>query len=671
MGDIEAARKRVRELTTDLERHNRLYYIEARPEITDHDYDRLYRELADLEKEFPELASPNSPTQRVGGAPLEGFSQIEHPERMLSLDNTYSEEEVIEWYERQKKTLGAHFAMTIEPKIDGVAVALSYENGALEYAATRGDGTTGDDITQNVRTIRSVPLHLPADGPQTFEVRGEIFMPNEAFKEMNQRREAEGDPPFVNPRNATAGSLKQLDSRIAAQRPLDMIVHGFGKLEGFQFETHDDFRALLSVVGLRGSDFHWKADDGEGILGAIRKLDAARHDLPYETDGAVVKVLEVAAQRKLGATSKAPRWAMAFKFPAEQAQTRVLSIEVQIGRTGALTPVANLEPVFVSGTTVSRATLHNEEEIKRKDIRVGDVVVIEKAGEIIPAVIESKKELRTGNETEFEMPTHCPACGSAVVREEGQVAVRCPNHHCKEQVKRRLRHFAQRGAMDIQGLGDVMVELIVNADLATDVAALYALQFDDLIQLERQGERSVEKLLQGIETSKSQPLWRLIFGLGILHVGNSSARSLADHFGSVEAIRNASVEELESVDDVGAIVAGSIRDYLSDEENLEMLERLKAAGLVLEAEVSGEGDGEAAPGKFEGTTWVITGTLSESRDAIAEVIRANGGKVSGSISKKTTYLLAGEKAGSKLTKAEKLGVKVLSEEAYREMTNDE
>lgn len=672
MADITAASQRVRELTAALERHNRLYYIEAQPEIPDQEYDRLYRELAGLEREFPQLLSPNSPTQRVGGAPLPGFAQIAHPERMLSLDNTYSEEEVVEWYNRQKKVLGGDFETVIEPKVDGVAVAIRYEAGVLKYAATRGDGSTGDDITQNVRTIRSLPLNLPADAPQTFEVRGEIFMPNEGFARMNAERVAAGDQPFANPRNATAGSLKQLDPRIAAQRPLDIICHGFGSLEGIELSTQDDFRALLRKAGLRGSDASWKAANAGMILAAIRELDERRHDLPYETDGAVVKAFSVAAQKQLGSTSKAPRWAMAFKFQAEQAQTRLLSIEIQIGRTGVLTPVANLEPVFVSGSTVARATLHNEEEIRRKDIRIGDVVVIEKAGEVIPAVIEVKTGLRSGDEVVFEMPAECPGCGTPVVRDPVQVAVRCPNLHCTGQVKRRLRHFAQRGAMDIQGLGDVMVEQIVDAGLAEDVADLYDLTFDDLIKLDRQGQRSVEKLLEGIGKSKRQHPWRLLFGLGILHVGSSSARSLVAHFGSIDAIRAASLEELEAVDDVGGIVAGSIKAYFSDEANVAVLERLRAAGLAFESGVPGSaGAPPEGSAPLAGTTWVITGTLSESRDDIAEVIRHRGGKVSGSISGNTTYLLAGDKAGSKLAKAEKLGVKVLDEDAFRAMLSGE
>ena len=669
MGDITAATKRVRELTAALERHNRLYYIEAQLEISDREYDRLHRELVDLETEYPELLSPNSPTQRVGGAPIPEFTQIAHPERMLSLDNTYSEEEVVEWYNRQKKVLGDDFETIIEPKVDGVAVAIRYDNGALLYAATRGDGRTGDDITQNVRTIHSLPLNLPQDAPQSFEVRGEIYMSNDGFEKMNAKRVEAGDPPFANPRNATAGSLKQLDPRVAAQRPLDIVCHGFGlgQLEELDLVTQDDFRDLLQTAGLRGGDARWKAGNSEEILAAIRELDQKRHDLPYDTDGAVVKVFSIASQKQLGSTSKAPRWAMAFKYQAEQAQTKVLSIEIQIGRTGALTPVANLEPVFVSGSTVSRATLHNEEEIKRKDIRVGDCVIIEKAGEIIPAVVEVKTELRTGEEIEFIMPSECPSCGTQVVRDPVLVAVRCPNLHCTEQVKRRLRHFAQRGAMDIQGLGDVMVELIVDAGLAEDVADLYDLKFDDLIKLERQGQRSVEKLLEGIEASKRQPLWRMVFGLGVLHVGSSSAQLLVTHFEGVDAIRAASLEDLEAVDDVGGIVANSIAAYFTDETNMRVIERLRAAGLPFESEaleVAATGGGFTL---FEGTTWVITGSLSESREGIADTIRNHGGKVTGSVSKKTTYLLAGEKAGSKMTKAEKLGVRVLSEEEFRVM----
>ena len=670
MGDIIAAKERARELTAALERHNRLYYIEAQPEISDREYDRMLQELADIEKEFPELLSPNSPTQRVGGAPIPGFTQISHPERMMSLDNTYSEAEVVEWYNRQKKVIGGDFETIIEPKVDGVAVAIRYEEGALKYAATRGDGRTGDDITQNVRTIRSLPLNLPADAPQTFEVRGEIFMPNDGFAKMNAARLEAGDTPFVNPRNATAGSLKQLDSKVAAQRPLDIICHGFGQLEGLELATQDDFRDLLQKAGLRGGDARWKAGNSDEILAAIRELDVQRHDLPYETDGAVVKVFSIAAQKQLGSTSKAPRWAMAFKFQAEQAPTKVLSIEIRIGRTGVLTPVANLEPVFVSGSTVSRATLHNVEEARRKDIRVGDCVIIEKAGEIIPAVVEVKTELRTGEEVEFVMPTECPNCGTPVVRDPVQVAVRCPNHHCTEQVKRRLRHYAQRGAMDIQGLGDVMVDLIVDAGLATDVADLYDLKFDDLIKLERQGQRSVEKLLDGIAASKQQPLWRMMFGLGILHVGSSSAQSLGSHFSSIDALRAATLEELEAVDDVGTIVATSIIDYFGSEENMAMIERLRAAGLPFEAAAPEPAAGGGSA-KFDETTWVITGTLSESREGIADTIRAHGGKVTGSVSKNTTYLLAGEKAGSKMTKAEKLGVRVLSEEEFRAMLSED
>ncbi|MEZ5303834.1 MAG: NAD-dependent DNA ligase LigA [Verrucomicrobiales bacterium] len=664
--DSDAARARHAELAAEIERHNRLYYLEAEPEISDADFDKLLRDLIDLEEAHPDLRTPDSPTQRVGGAPLEGFTQITHRVKMMSLDNTYSEEEMAEFYARLQKGLGEdEVPCVIEPKVDGVAVSLYYENGVMKYAATRGNGEVGDDITHNIRTIRSVPLRLPAGAPQTFEVRGEVYFPIEAFEKLNAEREAAGEPKFANPRNAAAGSLKQLDSRITAKRPLDIIFHGFGLAEGFALEKQEGLLDLLDQAGLRKPDLYWRAKDLEEILGAIRELDAKRHTLSYETDGAVVKVNSVAQQRSLGTTSKAPRWAIAFKYAAEQAITKVVSIEIQVGRTGALTPVANLEPVFVSGSTVSRATLHNEEEVARKDVRVGDTVVIEKAGEIIPAVIEVKKEFRTGAEEPFQMPEACPVCGTPVKRDDTQVAVRCPNRECPEQVKRRLEHFASRAAMDIRGLGESLVDQLVAAGLAKDVADIYALKPEALAGLERQGKRSIEKLLEAVEKSKSQPLWRLIFGLGILHVGASSAQTLAAEFRGLDRLKAATAEELEAVPDIGGIVAASIKGWFEDEGNLALLDRLRAAGLPTEIAAAAD-DAEAAPQDLADTTWVITGTLSEPRETFADLIRARGGKVTGSVSKNTSFLLAGDKAGSKLDKAAKLGVETLDEAAFRE-----
>ncbi len=669
----EEAREEIARLSEQLEEHNRLYYVEAAPQISDREYDELYRRLEDLEKQFPDLRTANSPTQRVGGNPIEGFSQIQHITPMMSLDNTYSEEELIDFYGRLRRKLETEdVPVIVEPKIDGVAVSVVYENRELKYAVTRGDGQTGDDITHNMRTLRRLPLSLPQAAPATpFEVRGEVFMPNEGFAKLNEQRETEGLATFMNPRNATAGSLKQLDPRITATRPLDVIFHGFGKLEGFELEKQEDLFDLLERCRLPCPSKFWRAATLEETLEAVRALDSFRKSLPYETDGAVIKVNSVADQRTLGVTSKAPRWAIAFKFEPEQAETRVLSIDVQVGRTGALTPVANLEPTIVSGSTVSRATLHNEDEIRRKDVRVGDVVVIEKAGEIIPAVVKVLTERRTGDEVPFEMPTECPVCSTPVHRDEGQVKVRCPNPICPDKVKRRLRHFSARQAMDIDGLGESLVEQLVDAELVDDLPKLYRLQSEDLLNLERMGKRSVEKLLQGIEASKERPPWRFLFGLGILHVGSTSARSLMDHFGGIDALANASVEELEAVDDVGVIVAQSIHSYFSDPDNQRRLAELKELGLPFEAAPPIEGEESSGSTALEGTTWVITGTLSKPREEFAEQIRQAGGKVSRSVSGKTTYLLVGEDAGSKLAKAEKLGVKILREEDFLELLNAE
>ncbi|MEO0446028.1 MAG: NAD-dependent DNA ligase LigA, partial [Verrucomicrobiota bacterium] len=563
--DRDEALRTLQRLSTELEKHNRLYYVEAAPILSDREYDQLHRELAELESQFPELASPNSPTQRVGGAPIEGFTQIEHPVRMMSLDNTYSEEELVEFYDRLAKSLGTpDIPAIVEAKIDGVAVSVVYENRTLVYGATRGDGHTGDDITHNLRTVRSLPLTLPAGAPATrFEVRGEVFLPHSTFAQINEERLALGDAAFANPRNATAGSLKQLDPKICAQRKLDVIFHGFGLLEGFEdLALLSDFYDLLQDSGLPASRV-WHAQNVDQALSAIREIDTLRQSLPYETDGAVVKVNAVADQRTLGATSKAPRWAIAYKFEPEQAETKVLSIEVQVGRTGALTPVANLEPVLVSGSTVSRATLHNQEEIERKDIRVGDHVIIEKAGEIIPAVVRVLTEKRSGEEETFTLPDHCPVCETPVLDDEDQVKVFCPNPLCPDKLKRQLRHYASRGAMDIEGLGEALVDQLIDEGLVSDLPDLYTLNPMAVGKLERMGKRSTEKLIAGVEASKARPPWRFLFGIGILHVGATSARSLMAHFHSIDALAAASEEELEAVDDVGTIVAQSIRDYFT------------------------------------------------------------------------------------------------------------
>ena len=661
--DKTSAAKRAEHLRSELERHNRLYYQHAAPEISDREFDQLLRELQDIEQAHPDLITPDSPTQRVGGAPLDGFAQITHRVPMMSLDNTYSEEELREFYARLQKGLGREkIKCTIEPKVDGVAVSVRYENGVLKHGVTRGDGRVGDDITQNLRTIRSLPLRLPKDVPQTFEVRGEVYMNRKDFEKMNEEREEAGEPRFANPRNSTAGSLKQLDPRDVAKRPLSVIFYGMGDHGEAKLQSQSQIYELLDSAGLPKAQLLWDCDTVEQMLGVIHELDERRRKLPYDTDGAVIKVDSFAEQRDLGSTSKAPRWAIAYKYAPEQAETRLLAVDIQVGRTGALTPVARLEPVFLSGSTVSNATLHNFEEIERKDIRVGDLVTIEKAGEIIPAVVAVSKDKRTGSETPVPVPTECPVCGTPVRKDEGQVAIRCPNSHCPEQVKRRVEHFTHRGAMDIRGLGEQVVGQLVDIKLVHDIADLYDLDELSLAKLERQGKKSIENLIKGIAESKQQPPWRLLFGLGVLHVGAAAARSLMDHFGSIDALAAASMEDLLKVQDIGGIVAQSIHDWFRDEKNVKRLERLRAAGLNF-----ANPQEERASDKLAGTTWVITGTLSRGRDEVADIIRSHGGKVSSSVSGKTSYLLAGEEAGSKLEKATKLGVKVLSEAEFQEM----
>jgi len=588
---------------------------------------------------------------------------------MMSLDNTYSEQDLIEFYDRLRKLLGVRdIPVLIEPKIDGVAVSVIYENRQLVRAATRGDGQTGDDITGNVRTIRRLPLQLPPEAPAgRFELRGEIFLPIAGFQKINKEREDEGEPLFMNPRNAAAGSLKQLDPKVTARRPLDLIFYGVGSAEALQITEQIELQHFLKQCQLPAGHQHWLARDLEETLQAIRELDVLRHSLPYITDGAVIKVNSLSAQSQLGTNSKAPRWAIAYKFEPEQAETRLLSIEIQVGRTGALTPVANLEPVLVSGSTVARATLHNEEEIVRKDIRSGDFVIIEKAGEIIPAIVRVVVEKRTGSETPFTMPSECPVCGSPVHRDTELVKVFCPNQQCPAKIKRRLQHFASRDAMDIEGLGEQLVEQLVDAGLTRSIPDLYRLGEPELLKLDRMGQRKAANLLAALEASKNRPVWKLVFGLGIPHVGASSARSLMRRFGGLHALAAASPEELESIDDVGEVVSASIRSFFTDGETQAMIAELEALGLSFGAETPMAETEPAAPGKLTGTTWVITGTLSQSREVFVDLIVAAGGKVASSVSGSTTYLLAGEKAGSKLSKATSLGVTVVDELTFGSM----
>ncbi len=570
---------------TEIEEHNRRYYEEAAPTIEDRDYDKLYRELVGLEAQFPQFASPDSPTQRVGGKPLEAFAQVTHRVPMLSLDNTYSEEEIADFYRRVQKLLpNEKIPVVIEPKVDGVAVSLFYEKGRLRYAATRGDGTVGDDITQNIRTIRTVPAQLKGSTPDVLEVRGEVYMDKKGFAKLNAERAEAGLPEFANPRNSAAGSLKQLDPAMAAKRPLGIILYGTGLIEGAALEKHSALFPFLKKLGLPTSERWWTADSIEEILTAIRELDQVRQNFVYQTDGAVVKVDSFAQREALGFTAKSPRWAIAYKYAAERVETRLLDILIQVGRTGVLTPVAALEPVTVSGSRVSRATLHNQEEIERKDIRIGDTVLLEKAGEVIPAVVGVRTDLRSGKEKKFRMPTTCPECGSKLVKDPEQVAVRCVNSQCPKQLKRRIEHFASRGAMDIEGLGEAMVEQLVRHKFIHEISDIYDLDAAKLSQLERMGEKSISNLLGAIEQSKTRPLWRLIYALGILHVGVSASRALDEHFHSLDALMKSTPEELQRIPDVGEVVGESIHQFFQENRNRKMIDHLQRAGLRLTSE---------------------------------------------------------------------------------------
>jgi len=662
-GDATAT-KRIRDLRAQIDHHSRLYYQHNAPEISDRAFDSLLRELQDLEREHPALADSSSPTQRIGGTPLEEFAPAKHLVPMQSLDNTYSPDELREFIARIRKLAeGRSSPFTIEPKVDGVAISLLYESGLLVRAATRGDGTTGDDVTQNVRTISGIPHKLHGHPPAQVEVRGEIYLPKTVFATLNAERDEEGLPPFANPRNAAAGSLKQLNPAITASRKLAGVFYGTGAWQGDQPTTGRDMFAALAAWGLPVSEKILHAEDEQSVIAAVNTLGDIRHGFAYETDGAVVKLDNLALRREFGSTAKAPRWAIAYKYEPERAQTILLDITIQVGRTGTLTPVAELQPVLVSGSTVSRATLHNEEEIQRKDIRIGDTVLIEKAGEVIPAVVEVKKDLRSGNERIFHMPAHCPSC-AAPVHKDG-VAWKCTNPICPAQVRRRIEHFASKPAMNIDGLGEALVNQLVEANLLRGIADIYHLGKAPLLALERMGEKSATNLLAAIDASRSQPLWRLLNGLGIPHIGVTSARDLASRFHTLDNLQAADIPTLLAIHSIGETMAQAIHAWFHHQSNLDLLASLRAAGLNFGA------SDEAPPTsdqRLAGTTWVLTGTLSLSREEASETIRRLGGKVTGSVSKKTTHLLAGEDAGSKLDKARELLIPVLSESDFHTLT---
>lgn len=655
-GDVGA---RIKELQEKLTQYAYLYYVKDAPVVDDRTYDLMYRELVDLETAHPEYIVPSSPTQRVGAKLTGDFPKVEHGRPMLSLGNVFSEAEVRGFGERVQKELGHAPKYVVELKIDGLAVNIHYENGVFVRAVTRGDGRVGEDVTANVRTIRSVPLIID-NAPPYIEIRGEAYMPHKEFKRINEERDEAGEPTFVNPRNAAAGSLRQLDPAVTAARNLDFFAYAIGQSEGSDIDSQAALLQRLESYKFHVNPHYKVCDTIDEVVAQIQYWDTARHELPYDTDGMVIKVNSFADQEVLGATVKDPRWATAYKYPPEEAETIVKDITINLGRTGVLTPTAELEPVFISGTNVSRATLHNEDFIKEKDIRIGDHVLIHKAAEIIPEVIKVLPERRTGAEQEFHMPTHCPVCDSPVVRKEGEVAVRCSNRHCPAVEKEQIIHYASRDAMNIEGLGPALVEGLVTNRLIGDVADLYSLTEERLVTMERMGKKSAQNLLKAIETSKTRGLGRLLFALGIRLIGAKAGATIAAQYPSMEALRAASTDELTAIPEIGPTMAQALSAYFTDAHNIELIDRLQKAGVVMTEEKT-----EAAGDELAGEIIVLTGKLeSMGRTEAGQLLAAHGAKITGSVSKKTTLVIAGEDSGSKLTKANELGIRVIHEEEF-------
>jgi len=663
--DASSAKKRVDNLRSEIRRYDNLYYVLARPEISDQEYDRLMRELRDLEKQFPELITPDSPSQRVGDEITGDFATVRHTTPMLSMDNTYSPDELREFDARVRRFLKLSDDENVEyvadPKIDGLAVSLWYRGGLLERALTRGNGVEGEDITHNARTIKSIPLRLSGSPPEFIEIRGEVFMTKKDFASLNRKIEEEGGQVFANPRNLAAGSLKHKNPAVAASRPLRFFAHSAGIVEGASFDTHAAFRNEYKSLGVPVNP-DWEVLNGiDKVLGYIDRLDKKRSEIAYPIDGVVSRVNRHDLQQKLGTTAKSPRWMIAYKYPAEEVETTVLDIAMQVGKTGTLTPVAKLEPVFVSGTTVSSASLHNADEVARKDIRIGDHVIINKAGEIIPQVLRVLLEKRTGAEKPFKMPSHCPVCKSPAEKRGDEVAVRCTNPNCPAKLRARLLYFASRSTMDIEGLGEALVDALLDKGLLSSPADIYRLTREQLMSLERMGEKSSDNVIAAIEHSKSQELWRLIAALNLPGVGTRTAQELAAYFKSMNAFFAASAEDLEKVEGIGEKTSSELESFLHLPDTLKLIDELKAAGVNMKAE---ETSGKGVEG-IAGKTFVITGMLSSmSREEAQELIVKAGGKASSSVSKKTNYLVAGESAGSKLDKAQKLGVPILSEQEF-------
>jgi DNA ligase (NAD+) len=657
----------VSELRAEIVRHEELYYVHDRPEISDAEYDALLERLRRLEEEHPELQTPDSPTLRVGGRPAEGFEEYVHRRPMLSLENSYNIEELRAFDERCRKLAdGRRFEYVAELKIDGLSLSLHYADGYLARGVTRGDGRRGEDVTQNVRTIRSIPLKLKDTDITDVEVRGEAYLSRREFERINAERDEASEPRFANPRNAAAGTLRQLDPKVVAGRRLDLFAYDALRGDRKAFATHWESLDWMEHAGLHVNPHRAKCETIEEVIEFCNRMEAERDRLEYEIDGVVVKVNSTALQEEFGATTKAPRWAIAYKYPARQATTKVEDIIVQVGRTGALTPVAILQPVQLAGTIVSRATLHNEDEIKRLGVKLGDWVMIEKSGEVIPKVLKVVESKRTGGEKRFRLPKKCPVCGGVVSRPEGEVVSRCVAADCPAQLKARLLHFASRRAMRIEGLGDALADQLVEKKMVRDVADLYNLKLEELSALERMAEKSATNLLAQIEASKGRDLPQLVYGLGIRHVGERTAAILARSFGSLTRLASASIEEIDDIHEIGLTVAQSVRDWFDDEGNLALCERLREAGVRTEGE---QGAGVAArDGAFAGKQFVLTGRLETlTRDEARSLIESRGGRVTSSVSKKTDYVVAGEEAGSKLDKARELGLALIDEAALKEM----
>lgn len=666
--DLQLAEKKVKDLHNLLNQYNYEYHVLDQPSVPDAEYDRLMRDLIELEEQFPELKTEDSPTQRVGGEILDMFEKVEHQSQMLSLGNAFSKQDLRDFDRRVRQGAGENVSYVCELKIDGLAVSLRYEDGLFTLGATRGDGSIGENITANLKTIRSIPLRLKES--VTMEVRGEAFMPRRSFEKLNKAKEENGEEPFANPRNAAAGSLRQLDPRLAAKRNLDIFVYGIANVGDTGVVSHSEGLDYLDSLGFKTNKERKRCESIEEVIEYVQGWTDKRPNLSYDIDGIVIKVDSLESQEQLGTTAKSPRWAIAYKFPAEEVVTTLRDIELSVGRTGVVTPTALLEPVRVAGTTVQRASLHNEDLIREKDIKIGDQVVVKKAGDIIPEVVNVLADRRTGEEQDFNMPTHCPECESELVRLDGEVALRCINPKCPAQIREGLIHFVSRNAMNIDGLGEKVISQLFAENLIKDVADIYKLTYEQLIQLERMGEKSVNNLIQAIENSKGNSLEKLLFGLGIRHVGAKAAKTLAQEFGHMEALEKASRDNLTAINEIGEKMADSIVSFFDQEEAHELIAELKAAGVNMAYNGPKPVLAENSDSFFAGKTVVLTGKLEiMSRNEAKEKIEALGGKVSGSVSKKTDVVIAGEEAGSKLTKAQELGVEVWNEERLVEELN--